>query len=159
MLHSSKLIHVDAKNISPFIDNVMHNSVSLIPAPKNNRKLFKTCKNQTWFGKRECTLSFSLGLKHKSRLCRRTKNRAFSSCSDLLLPPSPQESWMKAFSGASLVSLSVPSALFFKILQKGTVLLLYWFAAWQQFSTSRQQKHGSYYLKVNAQFSEPNLSI
>lgn len=41
MLHSSKLIHLDAKNISPFIDNVMHSSVSLIPAPRNNRKLFK----------------------------------------------------------------------------------------------------------------------
>ena len=44
-------------------------------------------------------------------------------------------------------------------MQKGTVLLLYWFAAWQQFNTSRRQKHGSYYLKFNAQFSEPNLSI
>ena len=55
LLRSSKLVHVDAKNLVLFTQNLEQNRVSLLPASKMHRKWLKNCKNQTMVEKRKYT--------------------------------------------------------------------------------------------------------
>ena len=57
LLRSRKLIHVVAKCVACFTQNLMHNLKKLAVASKNNKKSPKNCKSQTFFEKRVSTLS------------------------------------------------------------------------------------------------------
>ena len=57
LLRSRKLIHVVAKSVACFTQNLMHNLKKLTVAYKNNKKSPKNCKSQTFFEKRVSTLS------------------------------------------------------------------------------------------------------
>ena len=92
--------------------------MNLVPAFRNNSKLFKICKKQTTFEKRISTLSIGLGLKYKWWFCRETQNRALSSRSELLLPSNLNWCQLEAFLVTSLVSLTFGSSSLFLSLRK-----------------------------------------
>ena len=64
-MHSTKLVRVDAKNLSLFTQNFVWNGVSLLLASKTQRKWLKNCKNQIMLEKRKYTYFAVWGLKPK----------------------------------------------------------------------------------------------
>ena len=61
---------------------------------------------------------------------------------------------IKVFLEATLVSLTLQQALFFKIFEKAQLISLNWFAAQKQTSKSKWQNIGFFYLKFSAKFKE-----
>ena len=84
--------------------NLIYSIMNAVPASQNNRKGLEIWKKQTVVVKP--SLSVGWGFRHKSRFCRETPKKTFSSHYDLLLPPNRKWSQLEAFAVARIVSLT-----------------------------------------------------
>ena len=107
MLHSSKLVHVDEKNLTLFTQNLVQNTMTFFVSSKTDAKRLKNYKHQTMLEKRKYTYFTVWELKDSSQICKKTQNKVFLSVLDPWLISIPKWSTLKMFSPVILLLLTL----------------------------------------------------
>ena len=139
--------------------------MSLLLASKTHWNLPKDSKDQTMLQKRKYANFQVQGLKHKSKICKNTENKALfffffyqkapSSSLDSWLPSISRWSPLKVFAQVifPLLTLTTRSSVW-KLIKKMPLFSLYWFLVQQQTRTNRLQKFSSLYSNISVEESE-----